>query len=134
MLAAQRRTPDELAELCDIVATMRRHLHVPDVYVDADVAFHRKIAAATHNTLIYHLVASIRETIKDTLHEKLLRPASGEQLERVQAGHEAILAALADGDAKGAQHAMAAHFDDAVMSLVHGTIDKLTAPDPLAAQ
>ncbi len=133
MLAAQRRTPDELAELCDIVATMRRHLHVPDVYVEADVAFHRQIAAATHNTLIYHLVASIREALKDTLRENLLRPQTHEQLERVQAGHEAILAALAEGDADGAQHAMAAHFDDAVMSLIHGTIDKVTAPDPLAA-
>ena len=120
-LAAQRRTPDELVQLAEIVATMRRHLRVPDVYVESDVAFHRQIASMTHNALMSHLVGAIREAIKNTLHENLLRQQTDEQLERVQVGHEAILTALEQGDAEEAQRAMAAHFDDAVVSLIYGT-------------
>src|SRR5215216_1897830 len=92
--AAQRGTPDDIAQLAEIVAEMRRNLHSPDAYVDLDVAFHRQIASMTRNTMIYHLVAAIRDAIKDTLHENLLRQQTDEQLERVQMGHEAILSSL----------------------------------------
>jgi GntR family transcriptional regulator, transcriptional repressor for pyruvate dehydrogenase complex len=125
-LAAQRRTPDELAQLMESVARMRRHLHEPKVYVEADIAFHLLIASTSHNDMIYHLVGAIRVAIKDTLRESMLRPQSAEQLEHVQVGHEAILTAIEHGDTEQAQHTMAAHFDDAVMSLVSGSIDKTT--------
>jgi len=89
-LAARRRTPDALARLAEIVATMRRELRVPDAYVESDLAFHQQIAAMAHNALLYHLVGSIRGVLKDTLHEDLLRQQANEQLEHVQLGHEAI--------------------------------------------
>ena len=133
-LAARRRTPEELAQLAEIAATMRSHLHVPDVYVEADVAFHRLIASMAHNALIYHLVGAIRAAIKDTLRESLLRPQVDEQLERVQAGHEDILTALEQGDAEGAQRAMAVHFGDAVMSLIYGTISTVSSPGTIIAE
>ena len=60
----------------------------------------------------------IREALNDTLHESLLRQQTTEQLERVQLGHEAILAALEQGDAEAAGRVMAAHFDEAVVSLL----------------
>ncbi len=71
--------------------------------------------------MLCYLLVAIRQAIKDILHESLLREQAVEQLERVQLGHEAILAALEQGDAKLAQHTMAAHFDDVVMSLLDGT-------------
>lgn len=125
-LAAVRRTPEALAQLAGIVAEMRRNLHVPDAYVDLDVAFHRLIAAMTGNAMISHVVGGIREALNDTLHESLLRRQTTEQLERVQLGHEAILAALEQGDAEAAGREMAAHFDEAVKSL----LDSATG-DPL---
>lgn len=127
-LAARRRTPDELARLIEVVATMRRELHVPDIYVDLDITFHRLIASMTHNAMLHHLVAAIREAIKDILHESVLRHQAEEQLERVQVGHEMILKAIEQGDAEEAQRAMAAHFDDAVISLIYGTINHLGTP------
>jgi GntR family transcriptional regulator, transcriptional repressor for pyruvate dehydrogenase complex len=128
-LAAQRRTPDDIARLTESVAEMRRNLCNPDAYVELDVAFHLLIASTTRNTMIYHMVKAIRESLKDTLHESLLRQQTEEQLELVQAGHEAILAGLEQGDAEGAKHAMAAHFDEAVMSLVYGAIGNSSAAD-----
>ena len=128
-LAARHRTPEDLVHLAEIVATMRRELRVPDAYVESDIAFHRLIAAMTGNTLMFHLVGAIRAAVKDTLHEDLLRRHTDEQLERVQLGHEAILAALEQGDPDAAQRAMAAHFDDAVISLIYSTLNTVAAPD-----
>src|SRR5262245_32496063 len=121
ILAAQRRTPEEVTQLAEIVADMRRSLRDPATYVELDVAFHRLLATMTRNAMIYHMVAAIREAINGTVHESMLRPHTDEQLERVQAGHEAILAALERGDAEEAGQAMTAHFAEAVMSLVYST-------------
>jgi GntR family transcriptional repressor for pyruvate dehydrogenase complex len=105
---------------------MRRNLGNPEPYVELDVAFHLLIASTTRNTMIYHMVKVIRDSLKDTLHESLLREQTDEQLELVQAGHEAILASVEQGDAEGAKRAMAAHFDEAVMSLVYRAIRNST--------
>jgi GntR family transcriptional regulator, transcriptional repressor for pyruvate dehydrogenase complex len=118
-LATLRRTPEALARLAEIVAEMRLNLHQPEAYVKLDVAFHQLIASMTGNTMISYVVAGIREALNHTLHESLLRQQTAEQLERVQIGHEAILAALEQGDAEAAGREMAAHFDEAVMSLLH---------------
>jgi GntR family transcriptional repressor for pyruvate dehydrogenase complex len=127
--AAQRGTPDDIARLAEIVAEMRRNLHVPEAYVELDVAFHRQIASMTRNTMIYHLVVAIRDAIKDTLHENLLRQQTDEQLERVQMGHEAILSSLEQGDVAAAERAMTAHFDEVVVSLIYGTISNHSDPE-----
>jgi GntR family transcriptional regulator, transcriptional repressor for pyruvate dehydrogenase complex len=90
------------------------------------------IASTTRNTMIYHMIKAIRESLNDTLHESLLRQQTDKQLELVQARHEAILASLEQGDAEGAKRAMAAHFDEAVMSLVYAAISKSPAAEGLS--
>jgi GntR family transcriptional repressor for pyruvate dehydrogenase complex len=126
-LAAQRRTDDEVTQLKGIVVEMRRSMHDPDAYVELDVAFHQLIAVMTRNAMIFHLVSAIREAITGVLQEGKLRHLTAEQLERVQVGHEVILTSLEQGDAEAAERVMAAHFDDAVVSLVYGTISGCTA-------
>ena len=133
-LAAQRRTPEDIAQLTAIVAEMRRNLRVPDVYVELDIAFHQQIAAMTHNAMIYHLVSAIREAIKNALQESLLRRQIDEQLEHVQAGHEAILACLKQGDVEEATRVMTVHFDEVVRSLVYGTLNNVSASDVVYAK
>jgi DNA-binding FadR family transcriptional regulator len=133
ILAAQRRTSEEIAQLAEIVAGMRRSLRDAAAYVELDVAFHQLIAAMTRNTMIHHLVTAIRESINRTVRESMLRPQTDEQLERVQAGHEAILASLEQGDAELAAQAMTAHFADAVMSLVSRTGGESSAMETLAS-
>jgi GntR family transcriptional repressor for pyruvate dehydrogenase complex len=121
-LAAQRGTPEELARLAEVVGEMRRHLRESEAYVDLDMAFHQQIAAMTRNKLIHALVGSLRVAIKQAINEPVIRRQTDEQIERVQVGHETILACLERGNAEEAGRAMAAHFDDAVLSLVYGTI------------
>lgn len=119
--AARQRRPEELAQIAAIVGEMRRSLHAPEDYVALDVTFHQLVAALTRNQLMCHLVTSIREVIKDTLQESQLRSLNDEQLERVQRGHEAILAAIEQGDVAAAEQAMAEHFEEAINSLVSRT-------------
>ena len=129
VLAAQRCTADELAGLAQIVAEMRCKLHDPDSYVALDIDFHNQIAAMTRNTMIRTLVGALRAAINSTINESMFRKQTDEQLEHVQVGHEAILAALERGDAEKSGHAMTAHFADAVMSLVYGLGDGVQPPD-----
>jgi DNA-binding FadR family transcriptional regulator len=117
-LAAQRRSPEDVAGLERVVAAMRQHLHDPQAYTALDVEFHLHIASASGNTLLYHLVESIREPLRDTIREGLRRRASAAQYERVQERHEHLVAALTQGDPQEAARAMALHFDEAVLALV----------------
>jgi len=128
-LAAQRRTAEELAQLAEVVGEMRHNLRDSDVYVKLDITFHQLIAAMTRNTMIHALVGALRAAINDTLNESIIRRQTDEQLERVQVGHEAILACLERGDAEEAGRAMAAHFADAIMSLVYSTGNGVPSPE-----
>jgi len=119
MLAAQRRTLEELARIAETVVAMRAHLDDLEPYTDLDVEFHLLIAAATHNTIMLHLINSIRDPLKEVIREGLRRRDTKEQLERVQSLHEAIFAAIERGSDVEAGRAMMQHFDEAVMALVN---------------
>jgi GntR family transcriptional repressor for pyruvate dehydrogenase complex len=121
-LAARRRTPEDLAAMAAIVAAMRRHLQDGDTYVDLDLELHLLIARATRNTMLYHLMESLRGALQDTMREIHRCWEIQQQLERVQAMHEDLLAELKRGDAEGAARAMALQLDEAVTVL--------SIPDP----
>ncbi len=114
MLAAQRRTPEELGRILDTVKAMRKHLDNLDAYADLDVEFHLLIASATHNPVLYHLISSIRDSLKDAIMAGLRRRDTKEQLERVQVLHEMIATAIERGDKHEAGQAMTQHVGEAV--------------------
>lgn len=121
ILAAQRRTPEELAGITRVVATMRQHIHDPDTYTGLDAELHLLVASASHNPMMYHLVESIREPMEDAIRDGLRRRSHDEeQIERVQVLHEDILTALEQDDAWKAERAMTQHFDEAVATLMSG--------------
>lgn len=127
LLAAERRTPEDVAQMLELTAAMRRHVRDPDAYIELDVALHLRIAAASHNAMLYHLVESLRQALTDTVREGLRRRRTVAQLDRVQALHEALVADLERGDPEGARRSMALHFDEAVMALVEGEHDGAAA-------
>lgn len=118
VLAAERRTPDELAKMQDIVSEMSTKLHDFAVYADHDVALHLEIAAATHNLMLFNLIESIRESLKNSILEGLRRRRTDEQLKVVQGLHEAVVEAIEKRDPKAAGQAMTEHFEDAVMAFM----------------
>jgi DNA-binding FadR family transcriptional regulator len=102
------------------VARMRQNMHDPDAYADLDVELHLLIASATHNSMMYHLVKSIRDSLKDTILEGLRHRFTDEEFESVQARHDELVTELERGDPERAGRAMALHFDVAVKLISDG--------------
>lgn len=123
-LAAERRTPEEIAAMRATVATMAHHLHDADRYTELDYELHLQIATATHNAMLRHLVASIREPAKETIREGLRRQPNDQGRRRIQAGHERIVAAIATGDVEAAVAAMHRHLDGARTMIALDQYDK----------
>lgn len=112
-LAAQRQDPDRLATLNDILATAERHLSGapgddPALH-EANMAFHRAVAAASGNDVLYEVIDS------------LLWVHATEQLEILQLfddrardheEHRTVLAAIISGDQELASEHMRVHLDD----------------------
>jgi DNA-binding FadR family transcriptional regulator len=113
-LAADRRTPEEAAVIAKTALAMRSNLDNLDTYAELDVAFHLRIAAASHNQLLYHLISSVRAMLKDVIREGLARRENQEQLERIQTVHHAIANAIKNEDSRDAAAQMALHFDEAL--------------------
>jgi DNA-binding FadR family transcriptional regulator len=103
-LAAQRRTPED-------IATLERHLEAmsaaagnPEAEVAADLAFHQALLRATHNELLARLDVLIRNALEArdrAVHE---RPNHADPVP----SHRAVVTAVVKGDVNGAERAMRA--------------------------
>lgn len=102
--AARRATDRDLNELHRIVTEMESS--GPERGAELDIAFHRRIASATHNPLLSHLVEFASGWIDES------RPQTGfseERLARSIEAHRRILSAIESRDAEASRQAMADH-------------------------
>ena len=113
-LAAQRRTQDEATSIIELSAIMGKQLDNLDTFAELDVEFHLLVAAATHNQLLYHLISSIRNALKDVVREGLQRRDSHQQIEQIQAVHQIIAQAIKQKNTAEAAKNMTTHFDEAL--------------------
>ncbi|MDF0530694.1 FCD domain-containing protein [Tsukamurella sp. 8F] len=106
-LAAQRRTDQDVADLQRLLAERDRFWEVDEVpaadvdaVVEADVAVHRAVVAASHNAIYLefydHLLPLVTESIRN-------RPVGLEG--SFAAEHGAVVQAVVDGDAPAARKA-----------------------------
>lgn len=110
-LAAVRLTEEEFDELESILAEIDAGLVTgqlePESFIDADAAFHRRIAVASGNAALAALIDSL---MTRTLRGRLWRAITErDSLGEAHADHRAILAALRTRDAERARIRMAAH-------------------------
>ena len=122
-LAAQRRTPEQVAELqrlIDVMMTTRESVALASM--DAD--FHAAVAQASGNKLFITVLAQIRgalarqsETLTVIAHR---RDDSNRE-------HQAILDAIADGSVERARTMMSSHLD-AVAASVSGLMRSSSKP------
>jgi DNA-binding FadR family transcriptional regulator len=126
-LAAQRRTDDDLAQLAEALAAMGRHLYDAAAYVTEDARLHLLIARASHNTLLYHLIGSIREPLQDSIRAGYSRSSIAEIMS-LPTIHAAIVSAIERGDGRGATRAMEHHFDGAMTGIVKELAERLPSP------
>jgi GntR family transcriptional repressor for pyruvate dehydrogenase complex len=116
-LAAERRTDEQVARLRSLLAEMRPSLHEPDRYNELDLQLHLAIAAATQNSMISHLMASLQETLRDTIRAGFRHRQEGAYLRRTQQLHEDVVDAIAEHQAVRARRTMERHFDDVIRAI-----------------
>ena len=102
---------------CAIAADMAEHLDEFDRYNELDLQLHLTIAAASHNAMIGHLMASLHETLRTAISEGFRHRQSPSVLRRTQRLHTTIVDAIGDRDAARARRAMQRHFDDAISAI-----------------
>ncbi len=116
-LAIQRASAEELEDLRPVVKEMRDNISDAEAFAELDVKFHLLIAYATHNTMMVHMLESLRDTIRESVRKGLTKRMTREQMEGVQECHEKLVEALVNRDEEGASEAMHAHFDEIAMTL-----------------
>ncbi|MEW2521331.1 FadR/GntR family transcriptional regulator [Actinacidiphila alni] len=127
-LAARRRTDADLAALDAALAAMGEDEGGAAHAVEADLAFHRALLAATHNELLERMEMVIESGLA---HRDEIVHSSPHGQDPVPS-HRAVLDAVRAQDPEAAEHAMRALLDQAVrdLDLVHGAADATAPGDP----
>jgi GntR family transcriptional repressor for pyruvate dehydrogenase complex len=122
-LAALRRTAVEARRIADLAAAMRADFADADAVMEHDIAFHETIAVASRNPMFALIVGSFHVVTRQTW--RIGWTARNSDVERldVVAGHEAIAAAILEGNRVAAEAHMAAHFDNTVKILLASGIN-----------
>lgn len=122
-LAAQRATPAEVDELREVAKLLDKATN-DEERVQADEAFHRAIARASHNefylVLLDSLVGPLQQLRRATLKLKKGAP-------NARAAHGRIFARIEAGDVEGARAAMAVHIAESGQALEKLTSEHLSA-------
>lgn len=114
-LAAQRRTPDNLAALRRALDAVIAAVEGGQDSVAADFQFHLEIARATQNSHFTDLMATLGAQIIPRARLEPTTEMSAERLaymRRVNAEHESILDAITSQDAESARAAMRTHLSN----------------------
>ncbi|WP_333770670.1 FadR/GntR family transcriptional regulator [Streptomyces sp. IBSBF 2435] len=109
-LAAERRTEEDVAALYSALAARRLAAGLDDAaFVDADIALHAAVVAAAGNPVLTDLFAEFAPVLREALIElvdllglRAAGPGTGE------AGHAALVSAIASGGAGEAADAVGA--------------------------
>ncbi|MDQ0475177.1 DNA-binding FadR family transcriptional regulator [Labrys wisconsinensis] len=122
-LAALRRTDREAREIDGIAAEMRTSFAQPERVMELDIAFHEAIARASRNPLFVLLVGAFRVVTRQTWSIGWAsRPSDAGRHQSVD-GHALIAAAIVARDVRGAETAMADHFDLTVKVLLNAGVN-----------
>jgi len=108
--AAENCSEAEIEELRKMSDQMREFIDAPLTYIQLDVQFHTKIAQFSQNMSLFHLIASIRQTMV-SVNKSLRFELKAPQMEAIQENHEQIFKAIKDRDLESARLAMEAHFE-----------------------
>jgi GntR family transcriptional regulator, transcriptional repressor for pyruvate dehydrogenase complex len=108
--AAERATPEDLAVMEQTLTQMREHIDDLEVCAQADLAFHRALALATHNELFLMLHDSMYAPLIEVRRHNLARGVTRRR--KTVTAHRKILSAVRHGDAGQAAAMMREHLGE----------------------
>ena len=113
-LAAEHATPED-TELLEAAIQQQSEARTLETKVDADILFHKRVAAATGNPvfeLVLQTLAGLsRESRRHTIDRAGVKFGLEEGLRMLVEGHAKVLAAVRENDGKAARRAMLEHLD-----------------------
>lgn len=109
-LAATRLDDGALARMDEAVRRMRASVDQLDAFVEADLAFHYELAAATGNATLVELLQIVRSLLRVWVDRAV---ADAEHAATATDEHERVLDAIRTGDPDRAASAMSAHMGTA---------------------
>lgn len=113
-LAAQRRTRQDLAAIQTALERMQRLDRWEEAGIDADLAFHRAIAASTGNSQITNVISFIAEQMRSSITETWFFCEERQQIWALTiAEHEKIHQAIEAEKSEAARAAMFEHICNA---------------------
>lgn len=108
MLAAERRTDEDMTRIDDALAAMAADIERGGRGVEGDERFHGAVTVAAHSLLLARLMDEIGDLVEETRLESLSQPG---RPRASLAGHRAIAEAIRARDPEAAARAMHAHVE-----------------------
>ncbi len=122
-LAAERATPEEVAQLEAILADQEKQIAEGETGVETDTRFHSTLAVAAKNDVLLRL----NEAIVDGLRETRLRSLQTQgRPARSLAGHREILEAIRLKDPAKAREAMRQHLETIEHNVLQSPVEHLS--------
>ncbi|GAA4547012.1 FadR/GntR family transcriptional regulator [Amycolatopsis samaneae] len=120
-LAATRRTADDVSALRAALAA-RDRAGSPSALVDADIALHRAVVAASHNPVLTDVFDSFLDAIRAVAANVVTLDTPRERADEIHQAHHDLVAAIEAGDAGAAAQATRRN--------VEHTLSQLREPAP----
>ncbi len=112
-LAAKRAKADDIRALEETIETLQRKNVSRAEVIEADLAFNRRLAAATHNPLLEALSDAMNTVLRDFVENVVSELGGADARERTIRDHTRILDRVKARDPRGAQRAAQAELADA---------------------
>jgi len=129
-LAAKRRTEADVAELQRLLERMERGIDHHEAFVDADVAFHQRLADAAGNLVLKDVHSSVQALLRAWI-SRVIAAAGSARPSYLE--HVPIVEAVARGDAAAAAAAMESHMTSAAERLLKALASETPAALETAA-
>ncbi|PYZ95319.1 GntR family transcriptional regulator [Salipaludibacillus keqinensis] len=110
-LAALNRSEKDLAELERILAEMKRTEGDGELGEKADIDFHMAIVSATQNDMLYRLMTTVSDTMKESMKEarQLFIYTNPQKMDQLYHEHYKIYTLIKNQDADASYQAMKDH-------------------------
>lgn len=107
--AAKHATPEDLAQLKDILRRQKEKVEQGELAVEEDSEFHYTVARAAKNSVVLKVLDLFMDLLRESRERSL---QVGGRLQRSFAGHHRILSAICRRDALAAERAMRKHIEE----------------------
>jgi GntR family transcriptional repressor for pyruvate dehydrogenase complex len=108
-LASEHATPEAINELEEVLREQEKEVHNGKNPIQTDSEFHHLLARMARNRVLERLLLALFDFLGNT-REKYLQTA--ERMQKSLQGHQAILAAIRNGNGTAARQAMRRHLQD----------------------